>query len=132
MMGAERFKANNSQQIVTDLDAVLESPGCVKLHGKEHEIKPVLVGEFFAFANAIAQIEQLKASESVDIDQVVNGYFGVISPICPTITKEDIRRCSASQISALMNLVQEHVMGKLTDEKKKILMMNPAALSRRA
>lgn len=130
--GAERFKAQGASapNVVTDLDAILESPGAVKLHGEMHRIEPVLVSEFFVFANALASVQALQARETVTIDEIVDAYWALINPICPTITREHIRKCSAAQVTGLLNLVQEHVMGKLTDEKKKALMLNPGTLAK--
>ena len=122
-MGAERF---NSNRVVTDLDAILQSPGFVRLHGKDHEINPILVGEFFAFANAIAHIKDMEKRDSISMTELVDAYYGMIFPVCPTITKDDILKCSQSQIAALMNVVNAHVTGGLTDEKKKAIMKNQA------
>lgn len=130
--GAERFKAEGASapKVVTDLDAILESPGAVRLHGEMHKIEPVLVSEFFAFANALALVQELQARESVTVDEIVDAYWGLINPVCPTITREHIRKCTAAQVTGLIALVQEHVMGKLTDEKKKALMANPGTLAK--
>ncbi len=128
-MFAERFRAKKKAEgPVTDLDAVMESPGSVRLHGKEHQIKPVLVGEFFAFANAMAGVEALRAEPKVTVEQIVDAYYGIIYPIIPTIEKDDIRKCTPSQVSGLLSLVNLHVTGKLTDEKKKSLKLDPSSL----
>jgi len=121
-MEAERF---SEKKIVTDLDALGQSPGFVRLHGKDHQIKPIEVLEFFNFAEALARIKTLEAEKEVTLPQLVDGYYGLISPICPSIGKEDIRKCSMPQIAALMNMIQSHVTGGLTDEKKKTLGMRP-------
>lgn len=130
---AERFMAKTDAppKVVQDLDAIIQESTAVKLHGKVHEIKPVLVQEFFILANALAAIKQMEASDKVTLDQIVDGYYGIISAVAPTITKEDIRQCSQSQISALLQHVLEHVNGKITDEKKKTLtkMSIPTGLS---
>ncbi len=111
----------NSKRVVTDLDAILQSPGHVRLHGKEHEIQPVLVGEFFAFANALAAIKDIEKRDKITLHELVDAYYGLIFPICPTITKEDILKSSQAQIAALMSMIQSHVLGGLTDEKKKMM-----------
>lgn len=129
----EKFKNKNSvHSVVTDLDAILESPGYVRLHGKTHTIKPVLVEEFFAFANALAAIKQIEGTEKVTVDDLVDAYWGIISPVCPTITKEDIRACTQAQVAALVQLVTDHTTGRLTEEKKKLHMMKQASQEMKA
>lgn len=122
METAERFNGN---RIVTDLDAIIGKAGFVKLHGKEHEIHAVLVEEFFAFANAIANIENLKSQKGITHSEYVNAHYEIIFPVCPTVTKEDINKCTISQLAAFVNLVNLHVTGGLTDEKKKTMMKRP-------
>lgn len=119
MKWAENFKANKAPKVVTDLDAIIRDPIAVTLHGKTHTIKPVLVEEFFALSNAMATVKDISNRDKITLDEVINGYYGVISAVCPTITREDIRACSHSQISAFLKIVIEHVSGGLTDEKKK-------------
>lgn len=122
---AEKFKQKgNEEKVVTDLDAIIESPGFVRLHGKTHEIKPVLVQEFFAFANGLAAIQGIDKREKVTTEDLVEAYWGIIFPIVPTISKEDIRNCTQGQVAALVQLVTDHTMGKLSDSKKKLLAMS--------
>lgn len=116
---AERFQER--KKVVTDLDAIIQSPGFVRLHGKEHKINPIEVGEFFAFANAIANIKSIEVKDKITFDELIDSYYQLIFPVCPSITKEDIKKCTQSQIAALMSMIQSHVTGGLTDEKKKNL-----------
>jgi hypothetical protein len=128
---AERFASKKpSARVVTDLDAIIREPIAVTLHGKTHVIKPVLVEEFFSLSNALAAISDIAGADKVTLDEVIDGYYGVISSVCPTITKSDIRQSSHSQIAALLQLVMDHVSGGLTDEKKKALGMTPIRMPR--
>ena len=119
MQWAEKFKAKKAPKVVTDLDAIVRDPIAITLHGKTHTIKPVLVEEFFALSNALAIVKELGLRDKLTLDEVIDGYYGVIYAVCPTITREDIRACSQSRIAALLKLVIEHVSGGLTDEKKR-------------
>lgn len=123
----DRFKSSKGQiptgKVVQDLDAIIEDSYLVKLHGKYHEVKPVLVDEFFKLANAFAAISDIGKAEKVTLSELVDGYHGVINSVCPTITKEDIRASSQSQIAALMQQVMDHTSGKMTEEKKKTMTM---------
>lgn len=130
MQWAEKFKAKKAPKVVTDLDAIVRDPIAITLHGKTHTIKPVLVEEFFALSNALAIVKELGLRDKLTLDEVIDGYYGVIYAVCPTITREDIRACSQSQIAALLKLVIEHVSGGLTDEKKKMMGMLPTLVTK--
>jgi hypothetical protein len=126
MLGAiaEKFRMRvpaKSQGPVVDLDAIIQESQWVRFHGKVHEIKPIEVGEFFALANGFANIEAMMKKEQVTTDEIVNAYYGIIMPVCPTITKEMIRSSSAAQVAALIQFVKDHIDGRVTDEKKKTL-----------
>lgn len=122
MNWAEKFSTKREKPtVVTDLDAIVRDSIAVTLHGKKHVIRPVLVEEFFALANAWAVIGDLDSRKNVGIDEVIDAYFGVIHAVCPTITREDLRTCTLSQITGFLRVVMEHSTGGLTDEKKKAL-----------
>ena len=124
MKVAEYFKTKASPKVVTDLDAIVKDSIAVKLHGKTHMIKPILVEEFFAISNALALVSDLQKREKITLEDLIDGYYGVIFAVCPTITKDDIRACSHSQVAAFLKRVISHVSGDLTeDEKKKIMGM---------
>lgn len=110
-----------SPKVVKDLDAIVQESTAVTLHGNVHEIRPVLVSEFFALANAMASVKSLEKREKVTIDEIVSAYYGIISAVCSTITREDILKCTQSQLAALMQHIMDHITGGLTDEKKKTL-----------
>ena len=103
-MEAEHFKTN-APKIVRDLDAILQSPGHVRLHGNIHEIKPIEVQEFFVFANALAEIREIEKREKITLDELVGSYFSLISPVCPTITKEDILKSTQEQVAELVKII---------------------------
>lgn len=120
-MYGEKFFSKHSKNVVVDLDAIVEKTQYVKFHGKVHEVKPIEVGEFFVMANALASIEMLKKTEKPTVDDVVNAYYGVIMPACPSITRAMIREATHAQVSALLKFVLDHTNGRITDEKKKTL-----------
>lgn len=124
---AERFreKKPRANVPVIDLDAICETEQYVQLHGKTHVIKPVLLEEFYALANAWAGIQMLTKEEKVTHKQMVDAYYSVIMPICPSITVEDLQKCTAAQLSALLQLVIDHQNGRQIDEKKKTALPTP-------
>lgn len=119
---AEKFKKRESRGPVVDLDAIIEDTNYVKFMGKTHEIKPIMVSEFFALANSWASVELLKKQDKVTVDNVVDAYHAVIFPVCPTISKDMIRKASAAQLAALVQFITDIMNGRMTEEKKKKLL----------
>lgn len=122
-------RPSQEERVVQDLDSLVEKSSYVRLHGKNHEIKPILVSEFFELANALAEIKKLENKTDFSLNDVVDSYFSLFMPLIPTITKDDICNSSHAQIAALLSHVMDHIQGRgHTEEKKKILtrMMLPA------
>jgi hypothetical protein len=117
---------------VQDIDAIIEKPEYIKLHGVVHEIKPVLVNEFFALANALARLNNLTAQKEINLDDLVDTYFGLIRSVCPTIEKEDIRKCTNAQVAAILQKVYDHVNGISGEKKKTPLTFQPKILQGRS
>ena len=133
----DRFKAKFDEMrgkepppLVADLDAIVQGDVRVRLHGRDHVIRPIEVAEFFQLSSALARIKGIEAAEKVTVEQIIDAYHGLISSVAPTVSKDDLRACSHAQIAAFLQVVIDHVTGGLTDEKKKALKasMLPAAL----
>ncbi len=123
----DRFAPKKESKVpFMDLDAIISETHYVKFMGEIHELKPILVEEFFALANAWVQVQDVVKSDKVTMDQAVNAYYALIFPVCPTITKTMILGATHAQIAALIGYVNEHVNGKISDEKKKSLLTNLA------
>lgn len=114
-------KAKKSAKPVVDLDAIVSESQYVKFMGMTHELKPILVGEFFALANAYADVQSKISAPEINMDQIIDCYYSMIFPVIPSVTKQMIKDASHSQIAALIAFVQDHVSGKVTDEKKKTM-----------
>jgi hypothetical protein len=120
---AERFTP--IPKTVVDLDAIVTEAHYVRFQGQTHKINPVDVASFFVLANGWAEVRRLLGNEKVGVDEVVNAYWGVINPVCSTITKEMIRSATNAQVDALLKMVQDCVSGRMTDEKKKLMTLLP-------
>jgi hypothetical protein len=114
--------------LVADIDALIEKPAYVKLHGNIHMIRPMLVQEFWAVANALAEIQKLPSREKIALDEMIDKYYAVIKAVCHTITREDIVKCTQAQIGALLQRVYDHVNGVVYDEEKKKTLMKMTPL----
>lgn len=114
--------------LIADLDSIVEEKIMFKLHGKQHFIAPISTIEFFKFAEKLAAFNALRDKENIKGEELVNGYFEVISSVCNSINIDDIEKCTSAQIGALFQLVLDKVMGRLTDEKKKLLTDEPSRI----
>ena len=121
---AERFRPEPNGTVV-DLDAIISESHFVRFQGETHEILPVDVGSFLVLANGWAEVERLKNADKITLDEVVNAYWGVINPVCPTISKAMVRSATHAQISALLTYVRDCANGRVTDEKKKQMIPLP-------
>jgi hypothetical protein len=114
--------------LIADLDSLIEEKVVFRLHGNQHFISPISTLEFFKFAERLAVLNSLRDKENIKGDELVNSYYEVISSVCPSISIEDVEKCTSAQVGALFQLVLDKVMGRLTDEKKKLLMIDPTQL----
>lgn len=125
---AERFTPKPGGTVV-DLDAIIAESHFVRFQGETHEIRPVDVGSFLVMANGWAEVERLRGADKITLDEIVNAYWGVINPVCPTISKEMIRAATHAQISALLSYVKDCVNGRGDEKKKQMIPMpRPTAL----
>lgn len=124
---AEKFHDLRApKKVVMDLDAIIQETSYVRFQGKTHAVNPVEVGTFLQMANGWANIEMLKKQENLSMDDMIDGYWRVIYPVCPSITKEHLRAATVSQISALLGLIHEQTTGRVSDEKKKMMVRLPS------
>lgn len=107
-------------QSVADLDALLVEPVSFKLHGKMHTINPLSVEQFMLLSSALVEIVDLQKKEGLTSDELIERYYGLVTSVCDTVTKDDIREMSQQQVSALFNLIIETITGKLFVEKKNL------------
>lgn len=121
---AERFQPRPKGTVV-DLDAILGETYYIKFQGKTHEILPVDVSAFLVLANGWAEVDRLRHTDKLTLDEIVNAYWGVINPVCPTISKLMIKQATHAQVAALLTYVHECVNGRITDEKKKTMTLLP-------
>jgi len=108
-----------SNGLIADIDAIIERPSYFRLHGTIHQIRPMLVEEFWAVANALAEIGAMNKTDKLSLDEVIDKYYNLIHSVCATIQKDDLYRCNQAQLAALMQHFYDHVNGVTKDEKKK-------------
>lgn len=119
------LEAKTSGALVADLDALIEQPTFFKLHGKIHKINPMLVEEFWAVANALADLHKVQKADKIAFDDMVDNFHRVIHAVCPSITRDDLRSCTQAQLAAIMQRVNDHVNGVAQGDEKKKTLLNP-------
>lgn len=111
--------------LVTDLDALIETPVKFRLHGKDHILNPISTINFLKVVSNLQELMELKedekAVEKFQTEDFINRYYNLFHVVCDTITKKDIGDMTHAQAGALVSIVVEHIQGKthLDVEKKK-------------
>lgn len=120
--------------LVADLDALLDESIGFRLHGKDHDIRPISAKEFFKFTNAYARLSELSETKEIPAEKLIEGYYEVFSSVCDTITLEDVKQMSLAQVGALFQLIIETVSGRAQVDQKKTLqaVMKTAGLAEQA
>jgi hypothetical protein len=109
--------------VVADIDAILTKPVAFRFNGKLHYIKPVSTREYLKVTEIFAKMDSMGANGAPDVSSLVDVYSELFSSLCETISKKDVMEMTQSQIGALLQLVIEHVTGRI--EKKKIVTRMP-------
>jgi len=122
-------KRSSGSDIIADLDDIVTKPVAFRVNGKVFKVQPVDVGSFLEIANVLAELENLMKERSrggtqTTDEQVYQIYFDFVHPLCKEIKLKDIRAMKIPQLHGMVNLVIQHMTGRLHDdgpgEKKKI------------
>lgn len=111
----------SAAQAVADLDALLVEPVSFKLHRKVHLINPLSVEQFMHLSASLVDIMDLQKKQGLTSEELIDKYYALVSSVCSTVTKDDIREMSQQQVAALFNLIMETITGKVFAEKKTLL-----------
>ncbi len=116
-------KEIDRKAVVYDVDKIHSRTTVFRLHGKEHQIKPLTTAQFFEYITAYNNFRTLGEKEKVSAEDLKNSYFDVFNTVCDSITRKDVEDCSQQQAAVLFGVILEAITGKEnTDEaKKKIL-----------
>jgi len=118
----QKAKAKGQSPVmVADLDAMIVETVSFRLLGRDHEIPPLSVQQFMIFASAYAKVLALQEQEVVTPDQLVEAYFNLVSSVCKTITRDDIRKMGQQQVAALFQIMVDLHTGRLFGDQKKTL-----------
>jgi hypothetical protein len=114
--------ANESAELVTDLDALVNERISFRLGGKTYTIKPLSAGEAFVVWNNLSRLDHLRTQNEVSYSEVLNFYADLFKSVCPDITRKHVEDMSQTQCAALLQLVLDTVTGRVfTDGKKKAM-----------
>src|SRR5689334_17326762 len=106
---------------IADLDKINNRKYYFSLHGVDHEVCPPSMGDWFEIVNSNQNLWSLKDREKLTTDEVVDSYFELLSKMCPTLTKDDIRKSKQWQLTALWQIGVDMMNGY--EEKKTLTSM---------
>ncbi len=93
------------------------------LHGKRHEIRPILLEEFYGITNSFAEMKNRYSAGPIDSRHLVDMYFRLFRSVVPTISRQDIEEMTQAQCAALFVLILRKLEGRddeiSTEELKK-------------
>lgn len=124
-----------SGKLAADLDKIVAAPIPFRWNGQIHLLKPIDVENFMYSSEQMAMIfERLNGkskNDKVSLDEVIKMYADITRSVCDTIGEKEIRAMSMAQMRALLQLIYDHVMGRLKDpesgEKKTQATPSPLA-----
>jgi len=106
--------------IVADIDAIEVNPVAFKWNGKAHYLRPVSTKEYLKIAEIFVRMDNLNKNQSeYSVNDLVDVYSELISSLCNTITKKDVLSMTQVQVAAIIQLIIEHVTGRI-DQKKSL------------
>lgn len=110
-------KQGRTPVMVSDLDAMISQPVSFKVLGKVHTIEPLTVEQFTRFAFTYSKIISLQDQEHVSPDELIEAYFEMVSSVCNTISRENIKRMSQQQVAGLFQIMVDLHTGRLFSEE---------------
>lgn len=115
-----RPSSHGDTQVVSDLDAICVKPVAIQWQGRTHVLKPITTAEFLRASEAMAKMDALtkKDKDQIKLDELVDAYANVIASVCDTITRKDVLKMSQAQVGALIQVIIDHVTGRIHAEKK--------------
>ncbi len=114
-------RPDQSSVMVADLDALLTKSITFRLLGKIHTIAPLSVEQFIRFAQSYSEFIALQDSDVVTPDQLVECYYNMISSVCDSVSREDIKAMSQQQAAGLFQIMMDMHTGRLFADEKKTL-----------
>lgn len=114
---------------VADLDKISIRKSIFTLHGKDHVITPPDIQNWFLLIEANNELWALKDQDVVTPDELVEKYFNLMSKVCDSITKDDIRKATQMQIAGLWQLVLDMMNG--SDQKKSLVSIALQGMTKR-
>ena len=105
-----------SKNLIADLDKIISDTKTFILHGRTHEIAPVTAEQFFLLSEKLHQLDCLKEKDYTR-EEFAKAAHEVIESIAPSVTIEDIFKCSVAQVSGLFRIIIDTVTGKVETQE---------------
>lgn len=112
-MDKEATLRTGEEPVFADLDAIIEEPLYVRLHGKKLTIKPLSLDAFLRVANGYESMHKRTAEGDVNEKELIRMYYNLFHSICDEITIEDVANMTQGQSAALMHIVLDKITGRM-------------------
>jgi len=107
---------------IANLDSIITESVSFTLLGRDHTIKPVTLEQYLLITQAWASLEDLRKSEKINDEQILDAYYKCVSPVVKSLQRDDFNKLSIQQIGALLQLITKTVTGEAFGEKKTLLL----------
>lgn len=119
-----RNQSRPNVQVIADFDDLIAQPIGFKVFGKVYEIQPVTTETFLKVANALGQVQNLLSERAqgreIKDQEVYDHYFQFITPLCPDMTKDELKKLALPQLNALITLIIQHMTGRTPQTPKPV------------
>ena len=115
----DKFIQNSDKSVqIADLDALISEKKFFKLHGKTFSINPVTTENYLKFIHGLSKFEKAQLEKQESPKEVIDIVIGLLNPLIPEISEDDLMKCTQAQIGALVSLVIDSVQGRVSEKKK--------------
>lgn len=106
----DQARAQDGDDILCDLDAVLSTRVTFIFQGKTHALLPITTERFFDFWK---QVSDFQAIDKKTPDEVNRAFFKILSAVCETLTVSDVEAMTVVQKSGLL----QHLVAKIVGNR---------------
>lgn len=122
---SSRSKIDESVDVLTDLDALVDQPIYFKLQGRTYKIKPMDTEQCFVAWAQFSRLDALIKTKEVSMTDAIEVYADLFESVVEDFERKVVRDMTQAQCGALLKLVFDTVSGQAQAEvKKKAMEMN--------
>ncbi|OPZ24619.1 MAG: hypothetical protein BWZ03_00094 [bacterium ADurb.BinA186] len=114
-----RSKIDESVDVLTDLDALVDQPIYFRLQGRTYKIKPMNTEQCFIAWSQFSKLDALIKAKEVSMTDAIEVYADLFESVVEDFDRKIVRDMTQAQCGALLKLVFDSVSGKAQAEVKK-------------